>query len=236
MILKITNLKCGYIKNRNILEDININLKKGETIAVIGQNGAGKSTLAKSIVNLIPFIQGNILFKGKEIINMKTEKIILEGIGFFLQGGKIFPHLTLEENLIMAGLNLNKNELQKRIKEIKNYFPIFNKKHLNNIQASYLSGGEKHQLALSMVLMQKPSLLILDEPSAGLSPLNVKTLYKILLDIKKNENLSLFIIEQNVNIALQVSDYLYILKNGKIIFKTETQKITLQKIEEIFFE
>ncbi len=236
MILKITNLKCGYIKNRNILEDININLKKGETIAVIGQNGAGKSTLAKSIVNLIPFIQGNILFKGKEIINMKTEKIILEGIGFFLQGGKIFPHLTLEENLIMAGLNLNKNELQKRIKEIKNYFPIFNKKHLNNIQASYLSGGEKHQLALSMVLMQKPSLLILDEPSAGLSPLNVKTLYKILLDIKKNENLSLFIIEQNVNIALQVSDYLYILKNGKIIFKTETRKITLQKIEEIFFE
>jgi len=234
-MLILKNVRSGYVKNIEILKGIDLHLHKNETIAIIGQNGAGKSTLAKTILNLINFKSGEIIFKSKSITDLKTEKIANMGIGYFMQGGRIFPHLTVEENLNFAGINLKTKELIKRKQKIKKYFSIFYEKRLIGIQASYLSGGEKHQLALAMVLMKNPKLLILDEPSAGLSPANVQKLYEILSTIKKNENIAFIVIEQNVNMALNISDTICLLKNGVIEMKAKSNEITLQEIEELIF-
>ena len=233
MILEIRNLTAGYSKTVNVLQGINLNIKENEVVAIVGQNGAGKSTIIKAIVNMLPYKTGKILFNGEEINNIKTEEIIKKGIGYFMQGGRIFPHLTVEENISFAGSNISKKEFIERKKKIETYIPLIkntsNKKF--TMEASYLSGGEKTQLALAMVLMIEPELLILDEPSAGLSPDNAKKLYKTLEKIKIEEKLIILLIEQNVKFASKFSDILKLLKNGII----EKKDMSLEEIEENYF-
>ncbi len=232
-MLLLENVISGYRKNSPILKGINLQVEENEAVAIIGQNGAGKSTLAKSIMNLVPYVSGEILFNGHSIVGKNTQQIVNLGVGFFFQGGRVFPHLTVEENLIIAGVGLNKNEFKSRRAEIEQYFDLLKNENNNRLKlkASYLSGGEQHQLALAMVLMKKPKLLILDEPSAGLSPGNVKKLYGILEKIKKEESISILLIEQNVNLAISFSDELFLLRNGFI----EKQAMNLENIEEKYF-
>ena len=150
-----------------------------------------------------------------------------------MQGGRIFPHLTVEENLNFAGINLAKNKLYKRKDVIKAYFDLFKsaKNGRLNLLASYLSGGEQHQLALAMVLMKNPKFLILDEPSAGLSPGSVKKLYEILGKIKDEEKIGILLIEQNVQVANEFSKKLALLEHG-MINKTN---INFKQIEQTYF-
>ncbi len=184
-MLKLENITGGYTKNNPILKGINLTIEENEVVAIVGQNGAGKSTLAKAIMNMLPFTSGNIYFNDELLNGKSTQEIVNKGLNFFMQGGRILPHLTVEENLNFAGMLFSKKELQKRKEQIKQYFDLF-KNGRYNLEASYLSGGEQHQLALAMVMMRKPKFLILDEPSAGLSPGNVKRLYEILKKLKKN--------------------------------------------------
>ena len=232
-MLKLENITAGYQKHNPILKGVNLTVGENEVVAIVGQNGAGKSTLAKTIMNMVPYISGNIYFNGELLNGKTTREIINKGVNFFLQGGRIFPHLTVEENLTFAGMGLRKAEFKKRKEEVISYFNFF-KNATNgrlNLQASYLSGGEQHQLALAMVLMKKPKLLILDEPSAGLSPGNAKNLYKILNNLKKNLAISILLIEQNVKIAFDFSDEVLLLREGLI----EKEKMTLENVEENFF-
>ena len=233
-MLKLKNVISGYRTDSPILKGINLNIGENEVVGIIGQNGAGKSTLAKTIMNLVPYISGEIIFEGNSIIGKKTQIIVEQGISYFFQGGRIFPHLTVEENIIIAGSGLNKKEFESRKTEIERYFDLFKNENNNRLklQASYLSGGEQHQLALAMVLMRKPKLLILDEPSAGLSPGNVKKLYAILSEIKKEKNISILLIEQNVNMALEFSNYVLLLKDGITL---EKRIETVVEIENIYF-
>ena len=197
----------------------------------MGQNGAGKSTLAKAIMNILPLVSGNIYFNGELLNGKSTQEIVNKGLNFFMQGGRIFPHLTVEENLNFAGMIFSKKELQKRKDQIKQYFDLFKNGRLN-LEASYLSGGEQHQLALAMVMMRKPKLLILDEPSAGLSPGNVKRLYEILKKLKKNWQISILLIEQNVKMAFEFGDEVLLLREGLL----EKEKMTLETIEGKYFK
>jgi len=233
-MLKIEELYGGYTREASILKAVNLQVDENETVAIVGQNGAGKSTLAKAIINMIPFISGNVYFKGENTRKKSTKDIINSGLNYFMQGGKIFPHLTVEENLIFAGISLSKKEIISRKEEVKSYFDLFKnaKNGRSSLEASFLSGGEQHQLALAMVMMKNPEFLILDEPSAGLSPGNVKKLYDSLSKIKKERKISILLIEQNVQFAYKFSDRVTLLKQGKI----ERSHMDLKEIEKEYFE
>lgn len=229
-MLKLENITGGYTKNNPILKGINLTVNQNEVVAIVGQNGAGKSTLAKAIMNMLPFTSGNIYFNGELLNSKSTQEIVTKGVNFFMQGGRIFPHLTVEENLDFAGMDFSKKELQQRKQEIKQYFDLF-KNGRFNLEASYLSGGEQHQLALAMVMMRKPKFLILDEPSAGLSPGNVIRLYEILKKLKKNWQIGILLIEQNVKMAFEFGDIVLLLRHGLI----EKEPMSLKNIEKQYF-
>jgi len=181
-------------------------------------------------MNMLPFVMGNIHFKDELLNGKTTQQIVHKGLNFFMQGGQVFPHLTVEENLDFAGMGFSKKELQQRKAEIKGYFDLF-KNGRYNLQASYLSGGEQHQLALAMVMLRKPEFLIFDEPSAGLSPGNVKTLYQILTALKNNLEIGILLIEQNVKMAFDFSDSVLLLRDGLI----EQEQMTLEHVEKQYF-
>lgn len=217
-MLELFNIFAGYSKENYVLKGVNLTLYENEVIGIIGQNGSGKSTLAKTIMNLVPYRTGEILFNGKIISENSPDVIARNGIGFFIQGGRIFPNLTIEENLNIAVGRFNKDEKIKRIRDLADVFNFFNNRKLN-ITASYLSGGEQHQLALAMILINKPQILILDEPSAGLSPVNAKLLFKALNNFRQKNRTAILLIEQNVIMAFENSDQIKFLENGN--FKME---------------
>lgn len=234
-MLELNNISSGYTKENMILKGINLSVADNEVVAIVGQNGSGKSTLAKSVLNLVPYIEGEIKFNEEIITHKDTAIISKKGIGFFMQGGRIFPNLTVEENLLFSSGDMKKKDYLERLETIKEYFELFKNGRMN-LQATYLSGGEQHQLALAMVLMQKPKFLILDEPSAGLSPANVKSLYNTLYKIKENEVKSILIIEQNVNAAIEFSNRVVLLQEGKIAKQELSKNLnSLEKIDEFFF-
>ena len=237
-MLEINKLISGFRKGNPVIKNISFRMDAGETVAVIGHNGAGKSTLAKSIVNMVPYLSGEIKFRGESIIGLKSYQIIEKDIQYFLQGGRVFSHLTIEEHINFVGSHLSKEVMRKRRDKIFNYFPLF--QHIDNgrlkLQASYLSGGEQHQLSLAMTLMKSPVLLILDEPSAGLSPDNIKQLYQILQRIKaEEEELSILLIEQNVRQAKKFANRIIILENGEIVLNKNVGETSYDQIEKFFF-
>ncbi|MEA3457199.1 MAG: ATP-binding cassette domain-containing protein [Candidatus Thermoplasmatota archaeon] len=233
MLLELKNIKGGYTANNNVLRGINLSIGENEAIAIFGQNGSGKSTLAKAIFNMLPYLSGQIYLNNDLLNHIPTEKLGKHGIVFLMQGGPVFPHLTVDENLEIAGDGLSKSEFDRRKNEIGYYFYLLRKDDngRRKMEASYLSGGEKQQLALAMVLMKKPRLLILDEPSAGLSPENVKKLYETLSKIRNKENASILLIEQNVQFAFEFSDRVALLSQGII----EKSNVSMDEIEENYF-
>jgi len=233
-MLKLENVSGGYRKDIPVLKGISLEVGKNETVAIVGQNGAGKSTLAKAVLNMIPFKSGNIYFKGQDISGKSTQCIINSGFNYFMQGGRIFPHLTVEENLNFAGMTLSKKEMIKQKERVISYFDLFknSQNERTSLKASFLSGGEQHQLALAMVMIKNPEFLILDEPSAGLSPGNVKKLYESLSKIGEDCRISILLIEQNVQFAYNFCDRVTLIKQGQI----EISKMDIKEIEKEYFE
>jgi ABC-type branched-subunit amino acid transport system ATPase component len=229
-MLELKNIYAGYTEGNPILKGINLTLNEGEVVGIIGQNGSGKSTLAKTIMNLVPYITGECIYDGrlllsKEINNSTnpTNEITKMGIGFFLQGGRIFPHLTVKENISFALRNSKRKGVNKTIPRLKEYLDVMNNRR-ENLQASYLSGGEQHQLALAMVLVNNPKMLILDEPSAGLSPINTKAIYEAVNIFKKDNHATILLIEQNLTMAFENCDRISLLENGIIKLEGNTTK------------
>lgn len=224
MILTLKNINCGYNKNFNVLENINFSIKHGEILAIIGQNGSGKSTLARSIVNAVPNRTGEIDFEGNNISLFPTNKISVLGISYYMQGGQVFNNLSIKENLFFAGRKLKQELMRSRISFFQKHFTLFQNNRFNNM-ADSLSGGEKHQLALAMTLMQNPKLLILDEPSAGLSPSNTEVMYNLLNIIKQEYRLSILLIEQNIDKALEFSDRIGIIHMKELSIYDSNNKV-----------
>lgn len=204
-----------YYGNIQALKNISMEVAEGEIITLIGANGAGKTTTLMSISGLVPPRHGEIVFRGKPIQGMAPEKIVVLGISQVPEGRRIFPYLTVAENIDMgAFLRKDKDNIRKDLSYIWDLFPILSKRR--HQAGGTLSGGEQQMLAISRALMARPKLLLLDEPSLGLAPLIVRQIFEIIKKINAENNTTIFLVEQNANLALKVAHRGYVMENGAI--------------------
>jgi len=209
-LLEVKNVYAGYIQDLNILQGINFFIAPGEIVAVIGPNGAGKSTLAKAIFGLLKVNQGEIMFKGQNVAGMASERIVRLGMGYVPQIANVFSSLSVEENLEMGAYIRNSN-LRVLKDSIYTMFPILGNRRKQ--QAGTLSGGERQMLAMGRALMLEPDLLMLDEPSAALSPLLVDNILEQIKLINQR-GIAVVLVEQNAKKALMIADRGYVLESG----------------------
>ncbi len=212
-MLKLENikLKYGYVE---ALKGVNIDVKEGSITSLLGANGAGKSSTLRAISGLNKIYEGKILFKDKEIQDMNTDEIVSLGIIHCPEGRKLFPDLSVYENLLAGAYSQkNKNEISSKIQEMYDFFPILSERKKQ--AAGTLSGGEQQMLAIARSLMGNPKILMLDEPSLGLAPKIVEDIFDRLVELQKSGK-TIFLVEQNANVALHVSDYAYILETGLV--------------------
>lgn len=210
-IIEVNGLASGYVKGLNILQGVDLVLKEKEVVSIIGPNGAGKSTLLKAIMGLIPIFGGKIFFNGNELKEIKSFELIQKGIAYVPQVSNVFPSLTIEENLEM-GLWTTKDKQNKFFEEIYSMFEILFQKRKE--RAGNLSGGQRQLLALGRALISKPEVLLLDEPSAGLSPKAIDEVFGYIEDINQS-GVSILLVEQNAKRALRFCNRGYVLDQGR---------------------
>ena len=224
-LLSGANLTCGYNKI-NILTNCNIGVNKGQIASIVGPNGAGKSTAMKAIFGLLPLRGGQIILDGEDITHLKPQERVLKGMGFVPQNNNIFPSLTVQENLEM-GAFISSDNYNDILDYIYNLFPILKNKQFQ--QAGELSGGQRQQVAVGRALMTKPKVLMLDEPSAGVSPIVMESLFLKIQEIAK-QGTSILMVEQNAKQALKISNLGFVLTQGKNLF-TDTGNALLANKE-----
>lgn len=210
-MLKVNKLDV-YYGNIHAIKEINFHVEEGETICLVGANGAGKTTTLQSISGLIPK-GGKLEFMGKNISKLKANQITALGIAQVPEGRRVFTGLSVYDNLHLGSF-LIKEDNTKVLNRIYQMFPILEER--KNQLAGTLSGGEQQMLAMGRALMSRPKLLLLDEPSMGLSPLYVEKIFKVI-EMLKEEKITILLVEQNANLALEVSDRAYVLETGKIV-------------------
>lgn len=210
-IIEVNGLASGYVKGLNILQGVDLVLKEKEVVSIIGPNGAGKSTLLKAIMGLIPIFGGKIFFNGNELKEIKSFELIQKGIAYVPQVSNVFPSLTIEENLEM-GLWTTKDKQNKFFEEIYSMFEILFEKRKE--RAGNLSGGQRQLLALGRALISKPEVLLLDEPSAGLSPKAIDEVFGYIENINQS-GVSILLVEQNAKRALRFCNRGYVLDQGR---------------------
>jgi branched-chain amino acid transport system ATP-binding protein len=213
-MLKLNNITT-YYGNIQALKGISMEVSEGEIITLIGANGAGKSTTLMSICGIVPPRSGEILFMDQSIHDLKPNEIVALGISQVPEGRRIFPYLTVMENLDMgAFLRNDRDAMIQDMEYIFELFPILAERR--NQAGGTLSGGEQQMLAVGRALMARPRLLLLDEPSLGLAPMVVKQIFEILTKINTENQTTIFLVEQNANLALQVANRGYVMENGRI--------------------
>jgi len=210
-VIETKNLVAGYLPGVNILNGANFFAAQGELVGIIGPNGAGKSTLLKAIFGLVKVREGDILLNGESIANQKANQLVAKGIGFVPQNNNVFPSLTIEENLQM-GLFQNPKSYDERLEFVTSIFAELGKRLKQ--RAGSLSGGERQMVAMSRALMMDPKVLLLDEPSAGLSPVRQDEAFIRVSEINK-AGVTTIMVEQNARRCLQISDRAYVLDQGK---------------------
>ena len=210
MFFSATNLTGGY-GGVNIIEECSFNVDRGEIVSILGPNGAGKSTAMRAMLGILDLKGGSVVLDGRDITKLKTQDRIKLGVSFVPQIKNIFTELTVRENLEM-GAFLNDINLSSRIDKMYELFPIIREK--KDQLAGELSGGQRQQVAIARALMTDPDVLMLDEPTAGVSPVIMSELFQHILDIKK-QNIAILMVEQNARQALEISDRGYILVTGK---------------------
>jgi branched-chain amino acid transport system ATP-binding protein len=229
MLLTVSDVEAKYVK-RPVIENVSFSINEKEKIAIIGHNGAGKTTLLRSIFGLHHVSKGEIDFDGKKVKNNATAQNVGMGMAFVAQGHNVFSTLTVNENLKL-GLyqmsHLTKEERQERLDSVYNLFPIL--KERAKQLAGTMSGGQQQMLAIGIALMAKPRLLMLDEPSTGLSPLLVKKVLESIEKVHEELGTSIMLVEQNVKEALRVTDRAIVLKRGKIILDAPSEELLIRQ-------
>lgn len=220
-ILLVKDLSSGYGKV-TILRDINFQIEENEVVAVIGSNGAGKTTLLKTISKLISPFTGEIIFEGQNITKYPPHLISRAGIAHVPEGGKLFINMTVNENLLMGTYRNRKKTKSNILEEIYGIFPILKKRERQ--LAKTLSGGEKQMLSIGRSLASQPKFIMLDEPSQGIAPKLVDDIYQ-KLSILKKKGITILLIEQNINYALQFAERAYVLENGKIVMEGNSKEL-----------
>jgi len=210
-VVEVKDLVAGYLPGVNILNGTNFHADKGELIGIIGPNGAGKSTLLKAIFGLVKVREGSITLNGESIVGLKSNELVRKGVGFIPQTNNVFPSLTIEENLQM-GIFQQPQHYPERLEFVISIFPELSKRLKQ--RAGSLSGGERQMVAMSRALMMDPAVLLLDEPSAGLSPVRQDEAFLRVSDINK-AGVTCIMVEQNARRCLQIADRGYVLDQGK---------------------
>ncbi|MGD9080960.1 MAG: ABC transporter ATP-binding protein [Desulfobacterales bacterium] len=211
IILKADNITAGYTREVNILSDVNLLLQQGQIVTIIGPNGAGKSTLLKTIFGILKPSNGKINLKDEDITGLKPDKVAQKGISYVPQVDNVFPSLTIQENLEM-GAFIRDDDYSQRLNEIYELFPVLGERKKQ--KAGQLSGGQRQMVAMGRALMVDPQVLLLDEPSAGLSPKLVDMIFEKIIDVNKT-GVSMIIVEQNAREALKMADHGYVLAMGR---------------------
>lgn len=223
MFLKLENVKAKY-GEVEVLHGVHLNVEKGEMVALIGPNGSGKSTTLKSIFGLVKPFEGRITFKGKELRGKEPFEVVREGISIAPQGRRVFPNLTVEENLELGGFIVDDQALvRERMREVFERFP--NLKERRGAKARVLSGGEQQMLSIGRALMLEPDLLLLDEPSLGLSPLFVERIFDKLRDLNETEGMAILVVEQNAVKALKSTHRAFVFEAGAVKVEGESSKL-----------
>ena len=207
-MLKLIDIHT-YYGETHVLWGISLKIEKSDAVAILGRNGMGKTTILHSIIGFTPPRRGRIIIKGKDVTNLESYQIAQTGVAIVPQGRRIFPSLSVRDNLII-GIRGKGYDLDK----ISALFPVL-KIRANNM-GNQLSGGEQQMLAIARAMLANPDLILMDEPSEGLAPAVIETIGEIIVKLKEGGNLSFLLVEQNVPLALRVSDYCYLLNNGKI--------------------
>lgn len=224
-LLSGENITCGY-SSVDILSNCTIGVKRGQIASIVGPNGAGKSTAMKAIFGLLGIRKGKILLDGEDITGLQPQDRVLKGMGFVPQTNNIFPSLSVQENLEM-GAFIQDKDCEDMLNYIYDLFPILKDKRYQ--QAGELSGGQRQQVAVGRALMTNPKVLMLDEPSAGVSPIVMEGIFKKIKEIA-NQGTAILMVEQNAKQALEISDLGFVLNQGKNLF-TDTGKSLLNNKE-----
>ena len=212
----MSEVHCGY-GNIEIIKGISLTVEKGQIVAIIGANGAGKTTTLKTIAGLLPVRSGSITFDGNDITKVKPHDVVKMGISQIPEGRQVFSELSVQDNLIMGGYTISDRHLIKtRIEEQYNRFPRLKERYKQ--MAGTLSGGEQQMLAIARALISSPRMLLLDEPSMGLSPLFVEEVFEIIQELRDG-GMTILLVEQNAGMALEIADYAYALETGKIVIE-----------------
>ncbi|MDR3402991.1 MAG: ABC transporter ATP-binding protein [Chthoniobacter sp.] len=228
-MLEIKDLEVCY-GSISALQGISLKVETGSIVTLVGANGAGKTTTLRTISGIVKAKSGTITFDGKDIMNRAPHHIVADGIAQSPEGRMVFANLTVMENLWMgAYLRKDKPGIAKDLEYIFGIFPRLKEREKQT--AGTLSGGEQQMLAIGRALMSKPKLLMLDEPSLGIAPLLVKTIFEKIVEINKELGLTILLVEQNANLALEVSHYGYVLETGRIIL--EDTSTALRENEEV---
>ncbi|RJR17280.1 MAG: ABC transporter ATP-binding protein [Desulfobacteraceae bacterium] len=227
--LIVNNIEVIYHNVILVLKGMSLKVDRGQIVTVLGNNGAGKTTTLKAVSGLLKsedgeVTDGEIVFKGERIDRKYPEEIVRMGIFQVMEGRRVFDELTVEENLIAGGhTNRNRGKMKKDIEIVYSFFPRL--KERKSVLAGYISGGEQQMLVIGRGLMSTPSLMLLDEPSMGLSPLLVGEIFRIIQRINKEEGVSILLVEQNARLALSIADHGYVMENGRIVLDDTVEKL-----------
>jgi len=220
-VIECNGIAAGYVKGLNILQGVDLIVYEKEIVSIIGPNGAGKSTLLKAMMGIINISGGRFFINGVEKTNTPTHQIVSEGVGYVPQVENVFPSLTIEENLEIGSWSI-KDNIKQSISKIYDDFPMLKERHKD--KAGNLSGGQRQILALARALVTSPSILLLDEPSAGLSPVAIKEVFEIVKEINST-GVAILLVEQNATRALNFSDRGYVLDQGRNAYQGKGQEL-----------
>ncbi len=221
--LSVRNIEAFYGPIMAI-RGVSLDVAKGSIVTVLGANGAGKTTVLRTISGVVDPQKGTVTFEGEEIQKQDPDRIVRLGIGHVPEGREVFPYLSVQENLMMgAYLRRDRDALGGDLERIYGYFPVL--KARADQYAGQLSGGEQQMLALSRALMGRPKILLLDEPSLGLSPVLVKEIFAIVKRVNAEEGITVLLVEQNARMALTLADYGYVLEVGRIVMEDTCERL-----------
>ena len=221
-VLDVSELSANY-GGRNILDGVNLQVHAGEIVTVIGHNGAGKSTLLRAIFNLVPWRSGHISLKGRDVMGLPSDQLLMAGLAYVPQHRSVFPRLTIEENLQMGGYLVRDTQvLAQRIERVLDLFPVL--KTRTGQWAGDMSGGEQRMLEIARTLLQDPQLIMLDEPSIGLAPKMVETVFATV-QLLRDQGKAVLMVEQNVKKALSVSDRACVMELGAVRIQDQADRL-----------
>jgi branched-chain amino acid transport system ATP-binding protein len=222
-ILRLANIESCY-GPINAIRGISLDLMPGQIVAVLGANGAGKTSILKTISGVLDPIKGSIEFDGKHIERIEPDKVVRLGISHVPEGREVFPLLSVRDNLRMgAYIRRDHKQVAVDMERVLGYFPVLRERQTQ--VAGQLSGGQQQMLAISRALMSRPKVLLLDEPSLGLSPLSVKEIFGIIRRLNAEEGVSILLVEQNARMALEVAHYGYVLEVGRVVLHDSSERL-----------